>query len=399
MTVDALTVAEPDRRTRLGLLFVSRALSQVGTSLQGIAQSLVILAHPHGDRLVGIVAVLPTVSLLLLGWLGGRLADRFSPRAVLLCTQPALALIALSLGLGRPGIAGLLAGIVLLNLVAAAGTAAWQVFISGTAGDGRLRPGTIVNTIALDAGLIVGSLLAAPAVAALSASGVFLLNAVSYLVPTVVLVVLGRDRHERSPTTSKERISVRKVTGTLFDDRELLVVLAGATMAALVGTSLPTLLLLLVHQERATNVAVYALFLGAMSVGSLAGGVLTWRRASSARGLKLEVGVLGAVVCAVAAVSGTIATVAVLVPVGFLFLTLRVGVTTLLQRRAPAGARATTVSLMSVVLAGAQIAGTTGFSLLATSIGARRTLAVAGSLLLATGVAVVSHRWRTPRWN
>jgi hypothetical protein len=316
---------------------------------------------------------------------------------VLLCTQPVLALIALSLGLGRPGIVGLLAGILLLNLVAAAGTAAWQVFISATASDGRIRPGTIVNTVALDAGLIVGSLIAAPAVATVSASGVFLLNAVSYLVPTAVLVVLGR--RSRSPATSNEQVTVRKVAILLSSDRELLAVLAGATMAALVGTSLPTLLLLLVHQERATNIAVYGLFLCAMSVGSLTGGVLTWRRRASARGMQIEVGVLGVVVLAIAAVSGTAVTVAVLAPAGFLFLTLRVGVTTLLQQRAPAGARARTISLMSVVLAGAQITGVTGFSLLATSIGARPTLAVAGSLLLATGIAVVSYRWRRPRWN
>jgi hypothetical protein len=90
---------------------------------------------------------------------------------------------------------------------------------------------------------------------------------------------------------------------------------------------------------------------------------------------------LGAVVLTVAAVSGTAITVAVLLPVGFLFLTLRVGITTLLLNRASDRARATTFSLMSIVLAGAQIIGTTGLAVLATSIGARLTLAVAGALL------------------
>jgi predicted MFS family arabinose efflux permease len=397
MTSDTLTDTS-GRRTTLGLLFIGRAMSQIGTSLQGIAQSLIILSYPHGDRLVGIVAVLPTVSVLLLGWLGGRLADRFSPRGVLLSTQPVLALIALSLGLGHPGIVGLLTGILLLNLVAALGTAAWQLVISEKAGDGRARPGAIVNTVALDAGLIVGSFMAAPAVATLGPSGLFLLNAVSYLVPAAVLAGLGR-RRERPPATSTEQVTLRTVGRSLAGDRELLSALAGATMAALVGTGLPTLLLLLVHQERATDVAVYGLFLGAMSMGSLTGGVMTWRRGASARVVQIEVGVLGAAVLGVSAMSGTAMTVAVLLPVGFLFLTLRVGVTTLLMKRVPDRARATTISLMSVVLAGAQIIGTTGFAALATSVGARRTLAVAGSLLLATGIAIMTHRWKRSRWN
>jgi hypothetical protein len=125
-----------------------------------------------------------------------------------------------------------------------------------------------------------------------------------------------------------------------------------------------------------------------MSAGSLTGGVLTWRRTSSARGIRIEAAVLGALVLAVAAFSGTAATVAVLVPVGLLFLTLRVGVTSYLQVRAPADGRATTVALLSLVLAGAQIAGTTGLSALAAGIGARPAIALAGLLLMCTIIAV-----------
>ncbi|GAA1650445.1 MFS transporter [Actinoplanes couchii] len=370
----------------LPLLFTSRALSQTGTSLQGIAQSLIILAIPGGDRLVGLVAVLPTVSVLLLGGVGGRLADRFSPRAVLLGTQPALAMIALGMGLGKPGDAGILAGVVLLNLVAALGTAAWQVLISGVTGDGRIRPGTIVNTVALDTGLIAGSLIAAPTITTLGTGGAFVLNAVSYAVPTIVLLLLPDARR----TVTPRAFTARQLLAGLIRDREVVTVTVAATAAALVGTSLPTLLLLLVHHERATDVAVYGLFLGAMSAGSLIGGILTWRWRSSVRTVRIEAAALGVLVLAVAVASGTIVTAALLLPVGFLFLTLRAGVTTFIQQRAPAGGQATAVALLSLVLAGAQIVGTTGFTFLAAVLGVRHTIAVAGALLLLAVLAVLT---------
>jgi hypothetical protein len=390
----------PGRTATLALLFVSRALSQAGTSLQGIAQSLVVLTLPNGDHLVGLVAVVPTVAALLLSGVGGRLSDRFSPHAVLLCTQPLLAVIALGMGVAARadllGAGGLVAGIVVLNLVAALGTAAWQVLISGVAGGAR--PGATLHTVAIDVGLIMGALVAAPTIAALSTGGAFILNAVSYLVPTVTLIVLrGGGQSGTTPALGGGRATVRQVLAGLPHRRELAAVVVAATAAALVGTSLPTLLLLLIHQEWATDVAVYGVFLGAMSAGSLVGGVLTWRWASSARGVHIEATLLGVLVLAVAAMPTRAATLVVLLPVGFLFLTLRVGVTAYVQRMAPSYARATTVALLSVVLAGAQIIGTTGFTALSAAIGARRTIAVAGLLLIVSAALVVGALARTRR--
>jgi hypothetical protein len=61
---------------------------------------------------------------------------------------------------------------------------------------------------------------------------------------------------------------------------------------------------------------------------------------------------------------------------------------TLVQLQAPAHGRATTVALLSLVLAGAQIVGTTSFSALASVVGARRTIALVGLLLVIAVVAI-----------
>jgi MFS family permease len=215
-----------------------------------------------------------------------------------------------------------------------------------------------------------------------------MLNAVSYLVPTTILLSLGAGRSDRTRVTPGERVTVRQVISRLRRGRQLPAVIAVATAAALAGTSLPTLLLLFVHQEHATSAAVYGLLLGTMSAGSLAAAVLTWRWTSSPRSVHIEALLLGVLILAVAAVPGVRGAVPLLFVVGFLFLTLRVGVMTLVQLQAPAHGRATTVALLSLVLAGAQIVGTTSFSALASVVGARRTIALVGLLLVIAVVAI-----------
>ncbi|HEX7304502.1 MFS transporter [Lentzea sp.] len=384
------------------MLFIARGLSQVGTSLQVIAQSLAIVSMPGGDRLVAVVAVVPTAAVVLLSGVGGSLADRFSPRAVLLSTQPMLALIALSMGVaGQAGVLGagrLITGVVVLNLVASLGTAAWQVLISDATGGVEIRQGTTINTAALDAGLIVGAVLAAPVIAMSGSSGAFILNGASYLVTTLTVAALrGAAGSCETTVVRGERVTARHVFGRLLGTWETSAVVLTAMAAALVGTSLPVLLLLLVHQERATDGAVYGAFLGAMSAGSLVGGIVTWQHISTARRVLGEAIGLGLLVLAVACMPGTASTLVVLVPVGFLFLTLRVGVVSYVQLRAPAGGRARTVALFSLVLAGAQIIGTTGFTMLAAEIGARWSIAAAGLLLVIMVSAVLAWAARRRR--
>ncbi|HTX83690.1 MAG TPA: MFS transporter, partial [Streptosporangiaceae bacterium] len=81
------------------LYFAGQAVSLVGTWMQVVAQSWLVLQLTNSGVLLGLVAAAQFLPVLLLGPYGGLVADRVGKRGLLLGTQSALGLLALLLGL------------------------------------------------------------------------------------------------------------------------------------------------------------------------------------------------------------------------------------------------------------------------------------------------------------
>src|SRR5258706_12275144 len=82
------------------LLWISLIVSSVGTWMQIVAQSLLVLQITHGSALaLGIVALAQSASFFLFALLGGGVADRVDKRRFLLVTQSLSMLLAFILGI------------------------------------------------------------------------------------------------------------------------------------------------------------------------------------------------------------------------------------------------------------------------------------------------------------
>jgi MFS family permease len=80
------------------LYFAGQAVSLVGTWMQAVAQSWLVLQLTGSGALLGLVAAAQFLPVLL-GPCGGLVADRADKRRLLLVTQSALGVLALLLGL------------------------------------------------------------------------------------------------------------------------------------------------------------------------------------------------------------------------------------------------------------------------------------------------------------
>src|SRR2546425_1410151 len=81
------------------LLWISLIVSSVGTWMQIVAQSLLVLQITHGSALaLGIVALAQASSFFLFALIGGGVADRVDKRRFLLITQSLSMLLAFILG-------------------------------------------------------------------------------------------------------------------------------------------------------------------------------------------------------------------------------------------------------------------------------------------------------------
>src|SRR6266446_10245988 len=77
------------------LLWISLIVSSVGTCMQIVAQSLLVLQITHGSALaLGIVALAQASSFFLFALIGGGVADRVDKRRFLLITQSLSMLLA-----------------------------------------------------------------------------------------------------------------------------------------------------------------------------------------------------------------------------------------------------------------------------------------------------------------
>src|SRR5437016_13227986 len=82
------------------LLWAGLTVSAVGTWMQIVALSLLVLDLTHGSAVaLGIMALAQAISFFIFTPAGGWLADRFDRRQLLLVTQSALTALALLLGL------------------------------------------------------------------------------------------------------------------------------------------------------------------------------------------------------------------------------------------------------------------------------------------------------------
>lgn len=207
------------------LLWISLLVSSVGTWMQIIAQSLLVLQITHGSALdLATVSLAQALSFFLFALIGGGIADRFDKRRLLLLTQSLSMLLAFVLGILT------YAGMI---------SVAWIIVLAFTSGtvlsfDQPTRSSLIpilvpkedlMNAISLQSIVFNGSAVIGPALGGVSIgvlaylatqigiinplsgyAGNFLLNGVSYLGVLVVLFVLrvpseaaAESREKRGP--------------------------------------------------------------------------------------------------------------------------------------------------------------------------------------------------------
>src|SRR5580658_9999211 len=87
------------RNRDFGLLWTGLAISAVGTWMQIVAQSLLVLELTHGSAVaLGTVALIQAMAFLFFAPMGGSFADRHDKRRILLVTQSVMMVIAILLG-------------------------------------------------------------------------------------------------------------------------------------------------------------------------------------------------------------------------------------------------------------------------------------------------------------
>jgi MFS family permease len=369
------------------LLWGGLAVSAIGTWMQIVAQSLLVLKITHGSAFaLGTVSLAQALAFFLFALVGGSVADRLDKRRLLIFTQSGAAALAILLGCLT------LFGVIRLWMILV------LAFLNGTLlsfdqpARGALVPLLVPredlgNAISLQAMIFNGASTLGPAlagfgVAILGFAGNFFLNGASFL---AVLIALYLMRVPSGPTHQQSTIqAIRTALGTVRRDAVLPWVLSGYAALLFLGPS--SALILPVYAVKILHVGPERLgmLFSAAGVGTILGALFLASLGSSPRRGPIYLsGVFVWVVALTAfAVSGRfwISMTALLVfGVGQTL----AGTTTitLLQTRVPEQMRGRVMSLNTLLIMGVRPLGDFPAGALIAGIGAPATVLLSASLV------------------
>jgi MFS family permease len=180
----------PNFRTYL----IGQVVSLVGTWLQMTAQSWVVWEISHSNAALGIVGMLGTLPILLLGPWAGVWADRLDRRKLLIWTQVAAMVLAFILAiLTQLHIVQLWHVYILatlLGVVTALDMPAQQAFLGDLSGMAEVRRAVVLNAMIIQVSRMIGPAIAGFVVGALGASLAFWLNGASFIAVIISLLMV-----------------------------------------------------------------------------------------------------------------------------------------------------------------------------------------------------------------
>ena len=261
------------------LYFFGQMVSLSGTWMQGVAQAWLVLQLTGSGTALGLVTAFQFLPVLLLGPMGGVVADRFDKRRLLFVTQA----IAGSLA----GILGLLvvtdlvelwmvyALALALGLVTTVDNPTRQTFVLEMVGADELTNAVTLNSVMVNVARVIGPAVAGVLIATVGIGICFLLNAASYLATLASLAVMRTDLLERTPPQPRKKGQLREGFRYVRATPELLWPLV---MMAVVGTLAYEFQVILPLVARFTfegDAGTYGLMSSTMGAGAVVGGLYT----------------------------------------------------------------------------------------------------------------------------
>jgi|SRR5438093_986969 len=390
------------RNTNYRLYFVGQVVSLTGTWMQSVAQAWLVLRLTGSGLALGTTAALQFAPVLVAGPWGGVIADRVDKRRLVMWTQAAAGLLALTLGLLTLFhvvrlwmVYGLALGLGIVNLV---DMPTRQSFVMEMVGAEDLINAVSLNSVVVNGARIVGPAMAGILIAAVGLAPCFLINAGSYLAVIAALLAMDTSRLTRAAPVARGPGQLRaglRYAWSRADLREPLL------MMAVVGTlayNFSVVLPLLAETTFGAGARAYGALFSVMGAGAVLGGLVVASRArtglpflaGAAVGFGLAIGI------AAVAPSLGLATLAML-PVGAGSTAFIATSNSMLQLNSSPEMRGRVMALFSLVFLGTTPVGGPLVGWIAERFGPRSALGVAAVATVLTGLAGILAVRRSAR--
>jgi MFS family permease len=379
-------------------------VSNIGSWMQRTTQDWIVLTdltHQNATA-VGIVMGLQFGPQILLLPLTGLAADHFDRRKLLFCTQAAMGLLALGLGLlvvtGLVELWHVYVFAFLLGCAAAFDSPARQTFVAELVSEGDLPNAVGLNSTSFNAARMIGPAVAGLMIAGVGSGWVFLLNALSFV---AVLGALGVVRVDRPDVARRGPARGGLADGFRYVLRrtDLKIILVMLFLVGTFGLNFPIYISSMAVTVFHKGAGQYGLLTSIMAAGSVTGALMAAARTRP----RLSLLILGAAVfglgCALAAMMPSYALFGLaLFVVGVAAQTLTTTTNSLVQMSTEPAMRGRVVAILLAITLGGTPIGAPIVGWVADHFGPRWALgigAVAGMLAAAIALAYLARSNRS----
>jgi MFS family permease len=265
------------------MFFFGAFVSNIGTWMQRTAQDWIVLTKltNHDAAAVGVTLALQFGPQLLLMPVSGLIADRVNRRKLLICTQVAMGILGLGLGLiVLANVATLwevYAFAFALGVVAAIDAPVRQTFVSELVPEKSIPNAVALNSASFNGARLVGPAVAGVLIAVIGSGWVFVINAVSFGAMLAALGVLRTSELRVGARAARARGQISAGLKYVGSRPDIVVVLIMVFLVGTFGFNFPifTSTMALAFHQGANG---YGLLSSVMAIGSVLGSLLSARR-------------------------------------------------------------------------------------------------------------------------
>lgn len=367
------------------LFFTANLLSNTGTWAQRIAQDWLVVTDLHrGGSALGVVTGLQFLPMLLFSLYAGSLADRFDKRKLLIITNAGGAVTAAVLGWliisHRVTILEVFILAFALGLFGALDTPVRQSFTSELVGTSDIANAVSLNSANFNLGRLVGPAVSGVLIKLFHTGPSFLLNAGTFSVVVVALLLMRPSELNRLPVSDKDRKiaeGIRYIRGRI----DLIAVITTVFFASTFGLNFQIFTALASTRIFHKDAGAFGLLGSVLAVGSLLAAIVSARLDERRKPIFIiRSAIFFGAALMVQALMPTYLSFALWLPLcGFLALTTMISANTYVQATTPQELRGRVLGFYILIFLGATPVGSPLIGWLADVLGVRQTIVICGA--------------------
>lgn len=385
------------RHRNYQLFFGGQLVSLTGTWMQSVAQSWLVYRLTGSAVLLGLVGFSSQIPVFLLAPVGGAVADRYSRRRVLLITQTAAMLLALTLAAltlsGRIEVWHLYVLGAFFGISNAFDIPTRQAFVVDMVGKEDLINAIALNSSMFNGARIVGPAIAGILVAVIGEGWCFFLNGVSFVAVIASLLAMKVAPQVRVAVPGSALARIAGGFGYVARTGPVRALLLLLGLVSLMGMPYAVLMPIFADRILGGGASGLGMLMGASGIGALAG-ALTLASRQGLRGLgrwvALSCGGFGVCLILFALSRSFWLSAALLVPAGFSMMIQMASSNTLVQSMVPDELRGRVMAVYSMMFMGMAPIGALLAGALATRVGAPATVMMGGAVCI-VGSAIFAY--------